>query len=235
MQQFVRPHHQRIAALLLSLDGDLLRRHQCWFGGGTAIALRYGEYRESVDVDFMVSALDPYRALRLLLTGHDGFRSLLRQGSPAFAVPSEVRADQYGIRTRVEVIGASIKFEIVYEARVVLESPGAQDEICGVPALAPVDMATTKLLANSDRFRDTGVFSRDVIDLAMMGPSLPLLRRAIEKAETAYGAAIRRDLAAAIEMTSDPKWLQRCTQKMAMTDPPGVVWQKIRKLKRVLR
>ncbi|MFM8338733.1 MAG: nucleotidyl transferase AbiEii/AbiGii toxin family protein, partial [Fluviibacter sp.] len=24
--------------------------HHCYFGGGTAIALRYGEYRESVDI-----------------------------------------------------------------------------------------------------------------------------------------------------------------------------------------
>jgi len=32
-------------------------------------------------------------------------------------------------------------------------------------------MATSKLLANSDRWADEGVFNRDVIDLAMMQPS----------------------------------------------------------------
>ncbi|MFZ7096649.1 nucleotidyl transferase AbiEii/AbiGii toxin family protein [Luteimonas dalianensis] len=47
---FERPHHQRIALLLGALDADLFRRLQCLFGGGTAMALRYGEYRESVDV-----------------------------------------------------------------------------------------------------------------------------------------------------------------------------------------
>jgi len=46
---FERPHHQRVAQLLLSLDGELFRAHNCLFGGGTAIALRFGEYRESVD------------------------------------------------------------------------------------------------------------------------------------------------------------------------------------------
>jgi len=47
---FSRPHHQRIAKVLESLDADLLKQHNCLFAGGTAIALRYGEYRESVEL-----------------------------------------------------------------------------------------------------------------------------------------------------------------------------------------
>ena len=52
---FERAHHQRIGQILSLLNADLLRAHHCYFGGGTAIALRYGEYRESVDMDFMIS------------------------------------------------------------------------------------------------------------------------------------------------------------------------------------
>jgi hypothetical protein len=52
---FERPHHQRIAHILAALDGSTLAQHACWFGGGTCIALRFGEYRESVDIDFLVS------------------------------------------------------------------------------------------------------------------------------------------------------------------------------------
>ena len=66
---FERPHHQRIASVLQGLDGELLRTHACSFGGGTAIALRYGEFRESVDIDFLMSDLAHYRQLRLLATG----------------------------------------------------------------------------------------------------------------------------------------------------------------------
>lgn len=58
---FERPHHLRIAHVLQALNGPLLREHCCLFGGGTAIALRYGEYRESVDVDFLVSHKDGWR------------------------------------------------------------------------------------------------------------------------------------------------------------------------------
>ena len=48
---FERPHHKRIAHVLASLDANLLARSHCLFGGGTAMALRHGEYRESVDID----------------------------------------------------------------------------------------------------------------------------------------------------------------------------------------
>ncbi|MDD2558774.1 MAG: nucleotidyl transferase AbiEii/AbiGii toxin family protein, partial [Desulfuromonas sp.] len=76
---FERPHHQRIAQVLLTLNGSLLREHNCLFGGGTAIALRYGEYRESVDIDFLVSEIDSYRQLRLLITSAQGIAALFRQ------------------------------------------------------------------------------------------------------------------------------------------------------------
>ncbi len=61
---FKRPHHQRIALVLESMNSTLLREHKCLFGGGTAIALRYQEYRESVDIEFLVSDLPSYRNLR---------------------------------------------------------------------------------------------------------------------------------------------------------------------------
>lgn len=92
-----------------------------------------------------------------------------------------MRADQYGIRTRVRMDGHAIKFEIVREARIELALPGPDDLICGVGALSVLDLAASKLLANSDRQADDGVFSRDVIDLAMMDLPLAPLRAAVEK------------------------------------------------------
>lgn len=64
--------------------------------------------------------------------------------------------------------GHSIKFEIVREARIALEKPGASDAICGVPHANQAGLGV-QLAANSDRQADDGVFSRDVIDLAMIG------------------------------------------------------------------
>ena len=54
--------------MLERLDSELLLRQRCFFGGGTAIALGHGEYRESVDIDFICSSIAGYRELRQLVT-----------------------------------------------------------------------------------------------------------------------------------------------------------------------
>jgi len=232
---FERPHHRRIAGVLQRLDADLLAAHACLFGGGTAMALRFGEYRESVDIDVLVSDLGHYRRLRLLLTGHGGLSAVFRQGAEVPAQQGELRADQYGIRARLLVEDRPIKFEIVHEARIALAPPGPADRLCGIATLVPLDMAATKLLANSDRWADDGVFSRDLIDLAMMQPPAILFRQALAKAEAAYGVAVSRDLRRAIErMAERPGWLERCVQAMGMEAAPAQLWQRIRRLRRVL-
>lgn len=64
---------------------------------------------------------------------------------------------------------------------------------------------------------------------------LPHLRRALHKAEQVYGAAVRRDLAKALDRFEQRKdWLDRCIQAMAVDIPKAVLWQKIRRLKRPL-
>jgi Nucleotidyl transferase AbiEii toxin, Type IV TA system len=231
---FQRPHHQRIARVLSALNGPLLRENNCLFGGGTAIALRYGEYRESVDIDFLVSDIASYRALRQLMTGPTGIGAIVNPGMPGVSQTRETRADQHGIRAVLSVDGHPIKFEVILEGRIALAEPRATDQICGVATLTALDMATSKLLANSDRGGDDGVFSRDLIDLAMMAPGLALLREAVAKAEAAYGISILLDLKKSIDaLQSRPGRLERCTQVMAMTAPKAALWQKIRALKRV--
>ncbi len=230
---FERPHHRRIAAVLEALDADVLAADSCLFGGGTAMALRYGEYRESVDIDFLVSKVEGYRQLRQKLTGTDGMRALTRAGH-ALSQTRELRADQYGIRTLLQVDGADIKFEIVLERRIDLEAPGPDDRQCGVATLTPLDMATSKLLANSDRWRDDAVMSRDLIDLAMMAPSKALLKQAMAKAQGAYGDSVATDLASAVEdLRARPHRLDQCMQAMAMTTvSKAALWARIKALVR---
>ena len=78
-----------------------------------------------------------------------------------------------------------------------------------------------------------GVFNRDVIDLAMMKPSLALLRQAHLKAQDAYGPVIRQDLEKALlRLQTRQGWLARCMQAMAMAEPKAVVWKRLRLLRR---
>jgi hypothetical protein len=232
---FEREHHRRVASVLQALDAGLLHAHECLFGGGTALALRYGEYRESVDIDFLVSQREGYRALRQLLSGTAGVQAICRAGvdpAPLFTQIRDVRADQYGLRTMLRVADVEIKFEIVLEARLTLDAPGAGDLVCGVATLTPLDAAASKLLANSDRWRDDAVLSRDLIDLAMMAPSKALLRQAIVKAQGAYGASIEADLRTAIQALRErPHRLDHCMQAMRMaTLPKALLWKRIKAL-----
>ena len=131
--------------------------------------------------------------------------------------------------------GQAIKLEIVREGRISLEPPVAGDTLCGVSTLTRLGLAASKLLANSDRQADDGVFSRDVIDLAMMGLPLPTLRAARDKAAQAYGASVTRDLGKAIDrLQNRTGWLERCIQAMAMQLPKAVLWQKVRALRRIV-
>jgi hypothetical protein len=235
IMQFERPHHQRIAHVLTALNGATLRQLGCLFGGGTCISLRYGEYRESVDIDFLVSDAAGYRELRQLLTNPDGLAAITHPHAMPLVTRREVRSDQYGIRTQVQMDGQAIKFEIVREARIALEPPAPIDAICGVSTLTSLDLATSKLLANSDRQADDGVFSRDVIDLAMMGLPLPVLRAALTKSEQAYGPSVAHDLGKAIDRLQNRSgWLERCMQVMSMRLPKAVLWQKVRALRRIV-
>ena len=205
--------------------------YACWFGGGTAMTLRYGEYWESVDIDFLVSEREGYRTVRQHLTGPRGMRALTRRGH-LLNQARELRADQYGVRTMLSIDSVQIKFEVVLEGRIGFQTPGPGDKICGITTLSALDMATSKLLANADRWRDDAVRSRDLIDLAMMVPAKQLLRAALAKAKSAYGDSVDAALAGAIQDLRDrPHRLDECMQSLGMTTvPKALLWKRIRSL-----
>lgn len=224
-----RPHHRRVERVLLSLDDTLLAQRRCYFGGGTAIALAWGEFRESIDIDFLVADADGYRALRDDVRGAPGLQGLTRPGT-SLVVTRDVRIDQHGIRTFVDVDGIDIKFEIVRETRIPFEEPLGDDRIGGVWRLRSLDLAASTLLANADRWADDSVFSRDVIDLAMMNLPRRDLQKAKAKAGMAY-SSIERDLRAAVDaLARRPGRLQRCLDVLQMTTPSAVVWSRIKRL-----
>ncbi|WP_301101164.1 nucleotidyl transferase AbiEii/AbiGii toxin family protein [Propionivibrio sp.] len=224
-----RLHHHVLAMALQSLDADLLARNRCLLGGGTAITLRYGEYRESVDIDFLVSDLWGYRNLHQLIKEADSLKAIAKAGAVINEL-REIRSTGYSIQSAIGVGDARIKFEIVLEARIKFDSPESDDRVCGIATLTPTDLMASKLLANVDRWRDDAFFSRDLIDMAMM-QSPKLLPMAIAKAESAYGGSVRRDLAKAVEhVLKQPGWLEKCLEAMKMDTPKAVLWKHIKAL-----
>lgn len=229
---FKRQHHRDIAFVLASLDADLFQNFGCYFGGGTAIALLMGEYRESVDMDFLVSNTDGYKRLRQLVKGDGGLADLFKANRDSIQF-GPLRVDQYGIRTQLVLRDAVlIKFEIVNEGRIELEEPRRKDAICGVKTLSRLDMAASKLLANSDRWADRGVYSRDLIDLAMLDLKRAELQAAITKSEGAYGVSITADLSKALDyLLGTNNRLEECMSAMKIELPKAVLWQQLTKLK----
>lgn len=225
---FVRPYHQRIHEVLLALDADLLRTHQCYFGGGTAIVLQRDEYRESVDMDFMVSDLAGYRELRKVLQDQDTLARFFGLGRGPLRVLPQVRADQYGIRTTLPLKTNSLKFEIVFEARISFERPGPEEQIAGIATLTQVDLVASKLLANVDRWADDGVMSRDILDLAMLQPSPKTWNAAVQKAQDAYGDVVLQSLQKArARLLNDPQRLARCIKALQVSTPQALLYQRL--------
>lgn len=224
---FRRPHHRRVAEVLSALDGPLLAEHGCWFGGGTAIVLANGEYRESIDVDFLVSDQQSYRELRRMVRER-GLGALTIGHLEVGRAPS---VDGYRIRASVLVGGVAIKLEIIHEGRLDLDTPAAEDEICGVRTLTRTDQVASELLANDDRWADTSTFSRDLIDLAMMKPDLPTLRAGARKAVEAYGKTVGESLEKAVaHLRGRPQRLDDCIRALKIEVPRAVVWERIRDL-----
>lgn len=113
---FKRPRHQAIAKLLACFDARALAAADCYFGGGTAIVLKLGEYRKSVDVDFMCATANGYRLVRNIVSP----QSLGDFTKAPLTYRREVSTSQYNVRTIAEIDGFPIKIEFVREARIEL-------------------------------------------------------------------------------------------------------------------
>lgn len=208
-----REHHRHVAEILRSLDTNRLADARCYFGGGTAVALRYGELRISTDVDFLVSDRLTYRRLREQIT-ENGLDSIFRRPVPIVRGPV---TDQYGIRT---LLGATepIKFEIVREGRIDFDTPEPSEQVCGVACLTAHDLVASKLLANDDRWADRALYSRDIIDLAIIAPDADVWNTGMRKAQGAYGKTVHNKLIRAIDWALDQTgWLTECATALQIT------------------
>lgn len=160
--KLVRHHHVRIMSVLQNFNTEIMRATECYFGGGTAIALMIDEYRTSVDIDFLCSSREGYSDLRELVHQR-GIEGLFIRDTPVQL--RSPRIDKEGIRTVFEVEGQPIKFEIVSEGRVDLTGEASD---LPLPTLSKACLFVEKLMANVDRGMDKSGLSKDFLDLIMM-------------------------------------------------------------------
>jgi hypothetical protein len=204
-----------VLAVLSAMNRDFLRDAECYFGGGTRIVLELGEYRESKDIDFLCASVHGYRMLREAI----GPASLGRVAGGRVKLAREVRADQYGVRTFVAVDSGTLKFEIVREARIGLS--GSTVARLPVDCLDHPHCFAEKFLANADRGLDAATLSRDIVDLAFMleGWRMADAEAGLALAESAYGASVRRSVAAVREkVRGDRSYRNRCIEGLGIED-----------------
>lgn len=221
---FRRPAHRHVVAVLRSLRAGVLSGCGFLFGGGTRIVLDLDEYRESQDIDFLCSNPAGYAELRLQATSRSYAALFDDAAAPGLSFPREIRVDQYGIRFPVVLEGATLKIELIREARIEL-SPGVRPDWSPVDCLSNGDCYAEKLLANSDRWADRQVLSRDLLDLAALRASWgPVPDEAWAKAEAAYRSAPRDDLAKALTaLEQAPEHRDRCLTGLAIEEPAKIL------------
>lgn len=210
-------HHQRIVSILQKMNSALLEGTQCVFAGGTAISLQINDFRLSTDIDLLCSSQEGYRQLRGLVNPFSatGLSALFVEPVTQLRI---ARADRYGIRTVLEEDGHPIKFEIVREDRIYLDA--STQHLHGVPLISRADAYAEKLLANSDRWGDKAVLSRDVLDIAaMINAWGPIPIEAENKAVLAYGEDALEDLKSGAKfLLSNEIYRQKCFRELQVEE-----------------
>ncbi len=221
---FRREQHRNVLALLSAFDSQKLARSKFLFAGGTRIVLELDEYRESHDVDFLCSDPDGYAELRFE-AAKGGYPYLFDQNAGVnLGFPREMRIDQYGIRFPVVIAGDVIRVELIREARIELDA-GTKPAWSPVDCLSLPDCYAEKLLANSDRWADRQVLSRDLIDLGALRYRIgPIPAETWRKVEAAYRTAARDDLAKALSgFGQDPQYQRRCFEGLQIKETQEIM------------
>jgi nucleotidyltransferase AbiEii toxin of type IV toxin-antitoxin system len=184
MSKYSIKHHQIIGSALSNFNADFFCEHNIVFGGGTRIALELGEFRESVDIDFLCPDKKSYRVVREQVTNI----SLGHLVKEEFKYLRDIRADRDAVRTVIAYQGINIKVEFIscdnYDLSAKIDTT-----LFPVPFLDHASCFYTKLLANADR-KLIEPF-KDIFDiLAMFDAWGPIPELAIILAESHYGKKV---------------------------------------------
>jgi hypothetical protein len=182
-----REHHNIIQNILDCFDEEFLEKNNILFGGGTRISLELNEYRESIDIDFLCSTNDSYKAVREQST-NISLGNLLKH-PVEFA--KEIRLNRDAVRTVIKQGDHNVKLEFVncngYNLTKQNISP------FNVPMIDHDGCFITKLLAHSDRKYSPD--RKDLFDILMMTKQWGGIGDEVwASCERIYGKAPRNDL-----------------------------------------
>ena len=184
MKKYLISRHQVIESALRNFNADFFCVNNIMFGGGTRIALELGEFRESIDIDFLCANRASYRSVREQVTN----LSLGKLVKYDFTYVREIRADRDAVRTIIKYGGITIKLEFISFDNYELTSC-VDFEKFPIPFLDRSSCYYTKLLANADRkFIEPYKDLFDILAMYKEWGSIP--ENAIVLAEKHYGKKV---------------------------------------------
>lgn len=185
------------------------------------LALAYGEYRLSRDIDFLCPYGSSFSQLRRSVFNHSYEALFNLDKCERISFPRTIRTDRDGVRFAVQIEETVLKFEIIAEGRIQLDSP-TQPEWSPISCLSVVDQVAEKLLANGDRWADRSVYSRDLIDLSILKQRTDFPDIALAKAEAAYPTV--EPLKRSIQFfKAQPDYRLRCYERLQVESPFAVI------------
>lgn len=192
MSKFKLEHHALIESALSNFNADFFIENRIFFGGGTRIALELGEFRKSIDIDFLCPDKNSYRAVREHVT-NVSLGELVKQD---FEYAREIMFNRDSVRVVFKCDGAPLKLEFVcfdnYDLNCVV------DDQFPVPYLDRESCFYTKLMSHTDRCMSHPY--KDIVDILAMCDSWgEIPESAFIKAESHYGQQIRSMLIRAVD------------------------------------
>lgn len=101
--------HNDILQILSAVNHDFFRDCSILFGDGTMLALSYGEYRLSRDIDFLCPYGEPFSTLRCRVF-EDGYSAVFNLNlCDQITFPGDIIANSYGIRFAVQTATTTLK------------------------------------------------------------------------------------------------------------------------------
>lgn len=154
-------HNSALRLIHGHLNLELIESCNLYFGGGTLCSMRYGEYRESVDIDFLCSDHEKMRNLNI---NYEKISDLPKARDSDFMRDS--------VRLWLKFEEQIFKVEFVKEYRIPLQAERFQ----GILSLTPTSLLACKLMANVDRGAPSSYqHLKDMVDITAVYMDSPNL------------------------------------------------------------
>lgn len=209
-KQIKKEYFKKVKRFIKNLQEKIFLENQIYFGGGSAIALKYDEFRFSKDLDFLSSSKNGFYQLKNRIR-EDGISYLLKNEELIKVI--DCKTNNYKITILLEMEETPLKIEILHTLDFKIE--GDFNKELNIPQLSINDMFAQKISACIDRGLDKNTYGRDLLDLCvLLDKNKTINNDVLDNIENIYGKNFYKTLLQVYEMLIlDEKYYEECLTK----------------------